>query len=144
MYYNRFIMERFQYPVNAGGMHGANAIGEVVKENCHDLTRLYLKIDDKSVIENAKFKTFGCCASIVSADVTCDLVKGKTIEEALQITNQDVLNIMGELPEGKERCSIMAEETIQSAIDDYYKRREKDAKKALKKASTIQEVDEDD
>lgn len=144
MYYNRFIMERFQYPVNAGGMHGANAIGEVVKENCQDLTRLYLKIDDKSVIENAKFKTFGCCASIVSADVTCDLVKGKTIEEALQITNQDVLKIMGELPEGKERCSIMAEETIQSAIDDYYKRREKEAKKALKKASTIQEVDEED
>ena len=93
MYYNRYIMERFQYPTNAGGMHGANAIGEVVKDNCTDLTRLYLKINDKNVIENAKFKTFGCCASIVSADVTCDLVKGKTIEEALSISNQDVINI---------------------------------------------------
>ena len=132
MYYNRYIMERFQYPTNAGGMHGANAIGEVVKDNCTDLTRLYLKINDKNVIENAKFKTFGCCASIVSADVTCDLVKGKTIEEALSISNQDVINIIGELPDKKAYCSVMAEETIQSAIDDYYKRKEKEAKKALK------------
>ncbi len=132
MYYNRYIMERFQYPTNAGGMHGANAIGEVVKENCNELTRLYLKINENNIIENAKFKTFGCCASIVSADVTCDLVKGKTIEEALQITNQDVLKIIGELPDRKAYCSVMAEETIQSAIDDYYKRKEKEAKKALK------------
>ena len=135
MYYNRYIMERFQYPTNAGGMHGANAIGEVVKENCNDLTRLYLKINDNNVIESAKFKTFGCCASIVAADVTCDLVKGKTIEEALSITNDDVLKIMGELPDHKEYCSVMAEETIRSAIDDYYKKKEKEAKKALKNAS---------
>ena len=135
MYYNRYIVERFQYPTNAGGMHGANAIGEVVKDNCTDLTRLYLKINDKNVIENAKFKTFGCCASIVSADVTCDLVKGKTIEEALSISNQDVLYIIGELPDKKAYCSVMAEETIQSAIDDFYKRKEKEAKKALKETN---------
>ena len=138
MYYNKYIMERFQYPTNAGGMHGANAIGEVAKENCNELTRLYLKINDNNVIENAKFKTFGCCASIVSADVTCDLVKGKTIEEALQITNQDVLKIMGELPDRKAYCSVMAEETIRSAIDDYYKKKEKEAKKALKEANDVE------
>ena len=80
--YNRFIMERFQNPKNAGGMHGANAIGEVKNDGCTDITRLYLKIDDNNMIENARFKTFGCIASIVSADVTCDLVKGKSIEDS--------------------------------------------------------------
>ncbi len=125
-------MERFQNPVNAGGMHGANAIGEAKNEGCQDMTRLYLKIDDNNVIENARFKTFGCCASIVSADITCDLVKGKTIDEALKITNADVINVMGEVPLNKIPCSIMAEESIRLAIEDFYKRKEKEMKKALK------------
>lgn len=125
-------MERFQNPVNAGGMHGANGIGEVKNDRCQDMTRLYLKIDDNNVIENARFKTFGCCASIVSADITCDLVKGKTIDEALKIKNSDVLDVMGEIPINKIPCSIMAEESIRAAIDDFYKRKEKEMKKALK------------
>ena len=132
MYYSRYVMERFQNPVNAGGMHGANAIGEAKNEGCQDMTRLYLKIDDNNVIENARFKTFGCCASIVSADITCDLVKGKTIDEALKITNADVINVMGEMPLNKIPCSIMAEESIRLAIEDFYKRKEKEMKKALK------------
>lgn len=132
MYYSRYIIERFQNPVNAGGMHGANAIGEAKNEGCQDITRLYLKIDDNNVIENARFKTFGCCASIVSADITCDLVKGKTIDEALKITNADVINVMGEVPLNKIPCSIMAEESIRLAIEDFYKRKEKEMKKALK------------
>lgn len=132
MYYSRYIIERFQNPVNAGGMHGANAIGEAKNEGCQDMTRLYLKIDDNNVIENARFKTFGCCASIVSADITCDLVKGKTIDEALKITNADVINVMGEVPLNKIPCSIMAEESIRLAIEDFYKRKEKEMKKALK------------
>ena len=135
MLYSRTIMERFQNPKNAGGMHGANAIGEVTKEGCTDLTRLYLKIDDNGYIENARFKTFGCCASIASADLVCDLVKGKTIEDALKISNQDVLDILGDMPEVKKNCSIVAEEMIHSAVEDYYKRREKEAKKALKNAN---------
>ncbi len=130
--YNRFIMERFQNPKNAGGMHGANAIGEVKNDGCTDITRLYLKIDDNNMIENARFKTFGCITSIVSADVTCDLVKGKSIDDILKITNLDILKIMGEIPENKIKCSIMAEESIRAAIEDFYKRREKEAKKALK------------
>ena len=132
MYYSRYIMERFQNPVNAGGMHGANAIGEAKNEGCQDMTRLYLKIDDNNVIENARFKTFGCCASIVSADITCDLVKGKTIDEDLKIKNSDVLDVMGEVPLNKIPCSIMAEESIRLAIEDIYKRKEKEMKKALK------------
>ena len=132
MYYSRYIIERLQNPVNAGGMHGANAIGEAKNEGCQDMTRLYLKIDDNNVIENARFKTFGCCASIVSADITCDLVKGKTIDEALKITNADVINVMGEVPLNKIPCSIMAEESIRLAIEDFYKRKEKEMKKALK------------
>ncbi len=137
MLYSRTIMERFQNPKNAGGMHGANAIGEVTKEGCTDMTRLYLKIDDNGYIENARFKTFGCCASIASADLTCDLVKGKTIDEALRITNLEIINVLGDIPQNKINCSIMAEETIHSAIEDYYKRREKEAKKALKNAKMM-------
>lgn len=139
MYYSRTVMERFQNPKNAGGMHGANAIGEVTKEGCTDITRLYLKIDDNGYIENARFKTFGCCASIASADLTCDLVKGKTIDEALRISNQEILKVLGDMPENKINCSIVAEESIHSAVEDYYKRREKEAKKALKNVQKVSE-----
>lgn len=132
--YSKFVIDRFQNPKNAGGMHGANAIGEVGNAACGDIMRMYLKIDDNGIIENAKFKTFGCCAAIASTDVACDLIKGKTIEEALKVTNKQVLDILGELPPHKIHCSILAEESIRAAVEDYYKRKEKEAKKALKKA----------
>ncbi len=132
-------MERFQNPKNAGGMHGANAIGEICKDGCQDITKLYLKIDDYGRIENAKFKTFGCCASIACADLTCDLIKDKTIDEALKISNSEVIKTLGDMPENKINCSIVAEEVIHLAIEDYYKKREKEAKKLLKNARKVEE-----
>ena len=132
--YSKTVLDRFQNPRNAGGMHGANAIGQVGNSACGDIMKIYLKITDNGVIENARFKTFGCCAAIASTDVACDLVKGKTIDEALKISNQEVLNKLGELPPHKIHCSIMAEESIRSAIEDYYKRKEKETKQALKKS----------
>ena len=131
--YSKTVIDRFQNPRNAGGMHGANAIGQVGNAACGDIMKMYLKIDDNGVIENAKFKTFGCCAAIASTDMACDLIKGKTIEEALKITNKDVLDLLGELPPHKIHCSILAEESIRAAIEDYYKRREKEIKKPSKK-----------
>lgn len=131
--YSKTVIDRFQNPRNAGGMHGANAIGQVGNAACGDIMKMYLKINDNGIIENAKFKTFGCCAAIASTDMACDLIKGKTIEEALKVTNKDVLDLLGELPPHKIHCSLLAEESIRAAIEDYYKRREKEIKKPSKK-----------
>lgn len=132
--YSKTVIDRFQNPRNAGGMHGANAIGQVGNAACGDIMKMYLKINNNGVIENAKFKTFGCCAAIASTDMACDLIKGKTIEEALKVTNKDVLKLLGELPPHKIHCSILAEESIRAAVEDYYSRREKETKKAIKKS----------
>ena len=132
--YSKVVIDRFQNPRNAGGMHGANAIGQVGNSACGDIMKMYLKITDNGVIENARFKTFGCCAAIASTDVACDLVKGKTIDQALKISNQEVLDKLGELPPHKIHCSILAEESIRAAIEDYYKRKENETKQALKKS----------
>ncbi len=133
--YSKFVLERFQNPRNAGGMHGANAIGQVGNAACGDIMKMYLKITDDGVIENARFKTFGCCVAIVSSDVACDLIKGKTLEEALKVTNKEILDKLGELPTHKMHCSLLAEESIRAAIEDYYKRKEKESKQAMKKAA---------
>ncbi len=130
--YSKTVIDRFQNPRNAGGLHGANGIGQVGNAACGDIMKMYLKISDDGVIENAKFKTFGCCAAIASTDMACDLIKGKTIDEALKITNKDVLDQLGELPPHKIHCSILAEESIRAAVQDYYKKREKELKKAQK------------
>ena len=134
MYYSKTVMDRFQNPRNAGGMHGANAIGQVGNVACGDIMKFYLKINDNGVIENARFKTFGCCVAIAATDIACDLVKGKTIDEALKISNTDLMNILGEIPTHKIYCCILAEEAIRAAIEDYYKRREKESKMAIKKS----------
>ena len=130
--YSKIVIERFQNPRNAGGLHGANGIGQVGNAACGDIMKMYLKINEDGVIENAKFKTFGCCVAIASTDMACDLIKGKTIDEALKITNQDVLEELGDLPPNKIHCSILAEESIRAAVEDYYKKREKEFKKAQK------------
>lgn len=132
--YSKTVIDRFQNPRNAGGMHGANAIGQVGNAACGDIMKIYLKINDNGIIENAKFKTFGCCAAIASTDMACDLIKGKTIEEALKVTNKQVLDLLGEVPPNKIHCSLLAEETIRAAIEDYYKRKEKESKQAMKAA----------
>lgn len=133
--YSKTVIERFQNPRNAGGMHGANAIGQVGNAACGDIMKMYLKISDNGVIENARFKTFGCCAAIASTDMACDLIKGKTIDKALKVTNKDVMDLLGELPPHKIHCSILAEESIRAAIEDYYKKKEKETKQAIKKSA---------
>ncbi len=123
--YSQQIIDRFKNPKNAGSLRGANGVGKVGNAACGDIMKMYLKISDEGIIEDAKFKTFGCCAAIASTDVACDLIKGKTIDEALKVTNKDVFNILGTMPAHKIHCSVLAEETIRDAIEDYYKRREK-------------------
>lgn len=127
--YNKTVLERFKNPKNAGGLRGANGIGKVGNAACGDIMKMYLLINDEGIIEDARFKTFGCCAAIASTDVACDLVKGKTIDEALKVTNKQVFDVLGDLPAHKIHCSVLAEESIRAAVEDYYKKKEKESKK---------------
>ena len=126
--YNKKVLSIFQNPKNAGGMKGANGIGKVGNAACGDIMKIYLKINENEIIEDARFKTFGCCAAIASTEVACDLIKGKTIQEALQVTNKQVFEILGDLPPHKIHCSVLAEEAIKAAVDDYYEKKEKKSK----------------
>ncbi|MGE5493714.1 MAG: Fe-S cluster assembly scaffold protein NifU [Burkholderiales bacterium] len=119
--YSEKVMEHFAAPHNVGELKDANAIGEVGNAKCGDIMRMYLKIED-DVIKDASFKTFGCCAAIASSSVATDMIKGKTLDEALALKNSDVVEALGGLPPVKIHCSVLAEEAIKSAIEDYKKR----------------------
>jgi len=123
--YNSKVLEIFKNPKNVGVLKGANAIGTVGNASCGDIMKMYLKISDNGIIEDAKFKTFGCAAAITTTSVATELVKGKTIEEALKIKNSQIVEILGGLPTQKIHCSVLAEEAIRAAIDNYYKRNKK-------------------
>lgn len=132
--YNAKVLEIFKNPKNVGSLKGANGIGKVGNASCGDIMKIYLKISDDGIIEDAKFKTFGCAAAITTTSVATELIKGKTIEEALQVKNSQIVEILGGLPAQKIHCSILAEEAIKSAVEDYYKRKEKAEKKAEKES----------
>ena len=134
--YNEKVMTVFKELKNVGGLQGANGVGKVGNAACGDIMKVFLKISSEGIIEDAKFKTFGCVAAIASTSVATEMVKGKTIKEALEIRNSDVIEKLGGLPPQKVHCSIMAEEAIRAAIEDYYKRLEKQQKN--------QELDDED
>ena len=138
--YNPKVMEIFKNPKNVGSLKGANGIGKVGNAACGDVMKIYLKINDNGIIEDAKFKTFGCAAAITSTSVATEMIKGRTIEEALQLKNSEIIEYLGGLPAQKIHCSILAEEAIRAAVEDYYKKKEK----AAKKGNVEVEEDEDD
>ncbi len=120
--YNEKVVEIFTNPKNVGEIKDANAVGQVGNPACGDIMKLYLKINDKGIIEDAKFQTFGCAAAIVSSSVATEMIKGKTVEEALKLENQEILDYLGGLPAHKIHCSVLAKEAIESAIDNYNKK----------------------
>ena len=122
--YSDKVIEIFKTAKNAGSLRGADAVGTVGNMKCGDIMKLYLKLDGGKISE-AKFKTFGCVSAIASCDVVCDLLKGKTLDEASKITNKDVLNILGAIPASKIHCTVMAQEAIEAAIKDYHKKQAK-------------------
>jgi nitrogen fixation NifU-like protein len=122
--YSEKVIDHFSNPHNVGELEGANAVGEVGNARCGDIMRMYLKIED-DVIKDASFKTFGCCAAIASSSVTTDLIKGLTVDEALNFKNATVVDALGGLPPAKVHCSVLAEEAIKQAIDNYKKGQEK-------------------
>ena len=119
--YSETVMEHFMNPRNVGEIEGADGVGEVGNPACGDMMRLYLKIEEGRVID-AKFRTFGCGAAIASSSMLTEMIKGKTVEEAREISNQAVADALGGLPAVKIHCSVMAEQAVKSALDDYAKK----------------------
>jgi nitrogen fixation NifU-like protein len=120
--YSSKVMEHFAHPHNVGEIPDADGVGTVGNPVCGDVMRLYIKVD-KDVITDAKFKTFGCGAAIATSSMVTDLVKGKTVGEALKVSNAAVAEALGGLPKVKMHCSVLAEEALKSALDDYYKKK---------------------
>ena len=118
--YTDKVMDHFSNPRNVGELPGANAVGEVGNAKCGDIMKIYMKIED-DVIEDIKFKTFGCGAAIATSSMATELVKGKHIDEALDLTNKAVAEALGGLPAVKMHCSVLAEEAIKEAICNYLK-----------------------
>ena len=117
--YGEKVMEHFRNPRNVGEMENPDGTGHIGNPVCGDIMRLYNKEDEKEVITDAKFKTFGCGAAIATSSMVTDLVKGKTIPDALKISNHAVAEALGGLPKIKMHCSVLAEQALRSAIDDY-------------------------
>ncbi|OYT43436.1 MAG: iron-sulfur cluster assembly scaffold protein [Candidatus Aenigmarchaeota archaeon ex4484_56] len=117
--YSKKVIEHFTNPKNVGEIKDADGIGKVGNIVCGDVMWIYIKIGDGEVIEDIKFKTYGCAAAIATSSILTELVKGKTIKESMKITNKDILNILGELPQNKIHCSLLAVDALKEAIYDY-------------------------
>ena len=122
--YSEKVMEHFRNPRNVGEIPDADGIGNVGNPVCGDIMRLYIKVDDNRITD-AKFKTFGCGAAIATSSMVTEIVKGKTIDEALKVSNRAVAEALGGLPKVKMHCSVLAEEALKSAIEDYLKKKNK-------------------
>ncbi len=116
--YSEQVMEHFRNPRNVGEIENPDGIGHVGNPVCGDIMELYIKVED-GIIVDAKFKTFGCGAAIATSSMVTELVKGKRVAEALKISNRAVAEALGGLPPIKMHCSVLAEEALKSAIDDY-------------------------
>ena len=119
--YTETVMDHFTHPRNVGEIPDADGVGEVGNAKCGDIMKIYLKIKDDR-IEDVKFETFGCGSAIASSSMATELIKGKTIEEALAVTNEQVVDALGGLPAYKLHCSVLAEESIKAAVKNYYDR----------------------
>lgn len=119
--YSEKVMEHFAHPRNVGELPEANGVGTVGNPVCGDVMKMYIKVEN-DIITDVRFQTFGCGAAIATSSISTELIKGKSIQEALQLTNKAVADALDGLPPMKMHCSLLAEEAVRSAIDDYYKR----------------------
>ena len=116
--YSDIVMDHFMHPRNVGEIPDADGVGQVGNAKCGDIMKMYLKIKD-NVIQDVKFETFGCGSAIASSSMATEMIKGKTVDEALAVTNRQVVDALGGLPAHKLHCSVLAEESIKSAVKDY-------------------------
>ena len=119
--YSEKVMEHFRHPRNVGVIENADGIGEVGNAKCGDIMKMYLKIED-DVVQDVKFETFGCGSAIASSSMATELIKGRPLSEVKQLTNKAVAEALDGLPAYKMHCSVLAEEAIQSALEDYYRK----------------------
>ena len=122
MLYSEKVMDHFTNPRNVGEIEDAQGVGVVGNAKCGDIMKIYLEIDENDIIVDCKFKTFGCGAAIATSSMATELIKGKSVKEALALTNSAVVEALDGLPPVKVHCSVLAEEAVRSAIADYYKR----------------------
>ena len=123
MQYTEKVMDHLMHPRNVGELENANAIGEVGNMKCGDIMKMYMYINDDEIIQDVTFKTFGCGAAIATSSMATELVKGKSVRDAMQLTNQAVMEALDGLPPVKVHCSVLAEEAIRAALTDYYTRK---------------------
>ena len=141
--YSEKVMDHFSHPRNVGVIEDANAVGQVGNLKCGDIMKIYMKIEN-GIIEDIKFQTFGCGAAVATSSMATELVKGKTIQEALQVTNKAVIEALDGLPTVKVHCSLLAEEAIHAALWDYAEKHGIKIEGLAKPKSDIHEGEEEE
>lgn len=122
MLYSEKVMDHFTHPRNVGTIENADGVGEVGNAKCGDIMKIFLKISKDGIIDDVKFSTFGCGSAIASSSMATEMIKGKPVSEALELTNKAVVEALDGLPPAKLHCSVLAEEAMKAAVSDYYKR----------------------
>ena len=123
--YSDIVVEHFKNPRNVGEMEEPSGRGKITSGICGDIMELFIKVDDNETITDAKFRTFGCGAAIASSSILTEMIKGKTVEEAKKLSNKTVIEALGGLPKVKVHCSVLAEDALRKAIEDYYAKKQK-------------------
>ena len=140
MLYSPEVMDHFTNPRNVGVIEDADGIGEIGNAKCGDIMKMYIKVEN-NVITDVKFKTYGCGSAIATSSIATEMIKGHTIEEALQLSNKAVVEALGGLPAHKIHCSVLAEQAIKAAIADYYQRQGIDPEPIVGKLQTAEEIE---
>ena len=142
--YTEKVKDHFQNPRNVGEIENASGTGTVGNAKCGDIMRIYLDIDENQIIQDVKFKTFGCGAAVATSSMATEMVKGKTVQEAMEVTNKAVMEALDGLPPVKVHCSLLAEEAIHAALWDYAQKNGITIEGLEKPKSDISEHDEDE
>ena len=139
-FYSEKVMDHFTNPRNVGELADANGIGEIGNAKCGDIMKMYIRVEN-GIIEDVKFKTFGCGSAIATSSIATEMIMGKTIEEALQLSNKAVVEALDGLPSHKIHCSVLAEQSIKAAIADYYQRQSIDPEPIVGKLQSAEEIE---
>lgn len=142
--YTEKVMDHFMNPRNVGEIEDASGVGTVGNAKCGDIMRIYLDIDENQVVRDAKFKTFGCGAAIATSSMATELIIGKTVQEALELTNKAVMEALGGLPPVKVHCSLLAEQAVHAALWDYAQKNNLKIEGLKPPVEDIEELEEDE
>ena len=142
--YTEKVMDHFMHPRNVGEIEDASGVGTVGNAKCGDIMRIYLDIDENQVVRDAKFKTFGCGAAIATSSMATEMIIGKTVQEALEVTNKAVMEALGGLPPVKVHCSLLAEQAVHAALWDYAQKNGLVIEGLKPPVNDVDELDEDE